>query len=61
MFSIRQGMQMRNYLTSQTAPYARLEPISAPATTSLKKCMPRRMRESAMLAAQNNRPGSKPG
>src|SRR5581483_12055054 len=32
------------------------EPNAAPASTSLKKCIPKRMRETAMLTAQNNRP-----
>src|ERR1022692_1983573 len=45
------------YRKSQTEPYARPEPISAPATTSLKKCIPSRTRDNAMLAAQNSNPG----
>jgi hypothetical protein len=36
-------------------------PISAPATTSLRKCMPSRMREAATFAAQNSSAGASGG
>src|SRR5262249_23827177 len=41
-----------------TEEQATAEPIAAPARTSVRKCIPSRMRESAMLAAQNNRAGN---
>ena len=33
-------------------------PMAAPARTSVRKCIPSKIREAATLAAQNNRPGS---
>ena len=39
---------------STTDAYPKPAPSNPPATTSLRKCMPSRIREHAMLAAQNN-------
>jgi len=47
--------------TAQTDPQATRLPIAAPASTSLRKCIPSRMREAAMLRAQNSRPVARSG
>ena len=47
--------------TAQTDPQATRLPTAAPASTSLRKCIPNRMREAAMLRAQNNRPVARSG
>ena len=43
-------------LTSETDTQANRDPMAAPATTSLRKCIPSRMREAAMLSAQKISP-----
>ena len=54
---------MRRYSTRTKceAPTASSAPIAAPASTSLKKCMPSRIREAATLTAQNSSPIARSG
>jgi Putative inner membrane protein (DUF1819) len=46
---------VRLYLKSKNEEYPRMAPIKQPARTSLRKCMPRIIREAAMLKAHNRR------
>jgi hypothetical protein len=42
-------------------PHASAVPIAAPASTSLRKCMPSRMRDAATLRAQKSRSAASSG
>ena len=44
--------------SARLASAPRVAPSAAPASTSLRKCIPRTTREAAMLIAQNSRPGN---
>lgn len=46
---------------AHTDAQAIVEPMTAPASTSLKKCMPNRIREAAIESAQKNNPVARSG
>jgi len=48
-------------LITHVHPYASPVPMTAPASTSLRKCIPSTMREAAILAAQKSRPTARSG
>src|ERR1700730_1453968 len=50
-----------NEANAVTDAQPRATPSTAPASTSLRKCMPRTIRETAMLTAKKNSGASSPG